>query len=76
MLSLSLPSPLCFPLPVHLPEPGPYLFKVVSQKNKIDTAESQLRDNQEEVHGVPEGGEGRIRKIMTIKSKTPREMGV
>lgn len=56
--------------------PEPYLFKVVSQKDKVDTAESQLRDNQEKVHDVPEGEEGRNTKIMIIKSETPREMGV
>lgn len=70
--SLHPPPPPSLSLFLSQP-PGPYLFKVVSQKNKIDTAESQLRDNQEEVHSVPEGGEGRYTKIM-IKSKTPWEM--
>lgn len=51
-----------------------YLFKVVSQKDKIDTAESQLRDNQEEVHQVPVDGEGRNTKIMRMKKQeSPRE---
>lgn len=30
-----------------------YLFKVVRQKHKIDAAESQLSDNEEEVHDAP-----------------------
>lgn len=30
-----------------------YLFKVVRQKHKVDTAESQLSDNEEEVHNPP-----------------------
>lgn len=54
----------------------PYLFKVVSQKDKVDTAESQLRDDQEEVHNVPADGEGKNTKIRRIKRKIPREIGV
>lgn len=33
-----------------------YLFKIVSQKHKVDTAESQLSDNEEKVHDVPAEG--------------------
>lgn len=33
-----------------------YLFKIVSQKHKVDAAESQLSDNEEEVHDAPAEG--------------------
>lgn len=51
-----------------------YLFKVVSQKHKVDAAESQLSDDEEKVHHMPaEGIRGTQR---ASDSKASREMNI